>query len=132
MLSKVQQSHLTEKHITITIINKPNLEITIDQTPDADGKYSSPVDVYVSDDAGNLITAATVTFGDQVLTTVNGKATITVESDTTGTIGATKTGFAPAVDVSVIIKPAGIPGFELLTLIAAIGVAFILLRRRRH
>jgi len=117
---------------TIKIINKPELEITIDQTPDDKGKYSSPVDIYVSDDDGNLITAATVTFGDQVLTTINGKATITVESETTGTIGATKTGFAPAVDVSVTIKPAGIPGFELLTLIAAIGVAFILLRRRRH
>jgi len=84
---------------TIKIINKPNLEITIDQTADG-GKYVSPVDVYVSDDDGNLITAATVTFGDQVL--------------------------------SATIKPAGIPGFELLTLIAAIGVAFILLRRRRH
>jgi len=116
---------------TIKIINKPNLEITIDQTADG-GKYVSPVDVYVSDDDGNLITAATVTFGDQVLTTINGKVTITVTTETTGTIGATKTGFSPAEDVSATIKPAGIPGFELLTLIAAIGVAFILLRRRRH
>jgi len=116
---------------TIKIIDKPKLEITIDQTPD-DGAYSSPVDVYVSDEDGNLITAATVTFDTQVLTTVNGKVTITVSEKTVGEIGATKTGFSPAVPVSVTIKPAGIPGFELLTLIAAIGVAFILLRRRRH
>ena len=117
---------------TIKIINKPKLEITIDQTPDTNGKYSSPVDVYVSDDDGNLITAATVTFGTQALTTVNGKVTITVDTETTGTIGATKTGFTAADGVTVTIKAAGIPGFELLTLIAAIGVAFILLRRRRH
>ncbi|GAG92919.1 unnamed protein product, partial [marine sediment metagenome] len=116
---------------TITILNKPKLEITIDQTPDG-GKYVSPVNVYVSDDDGKLITAATVTFDTQVLTTINGKVTITVNSDTTGTIRATKTGFTHAEDVSVTIKTAGIPGFELLTLIAAIGVAFILLRRRRH
>jgi len=30
------------------------------------------------------------------------------------------------------IKAGSIPGFELLTLVAAIGVAFILLRRRRN
>jgi len=116
----------------ITIIDKPQLEITIDQTPNDDGAYSSPVDVYVSDEDGNLITAATVTFDTQVLTTVNGKVTITVSEKTVGEIGATKTGFSPAIPVSVTIQPAGIPGFELLTLIAAIGVAFILLRRRRH
>jgi len=34
--------------------------------------------------------------------------------------------------LTITIVPGGIPGFELLTLIAAIGVAFILLRRRRH
>jgi hypothetical protein len=33
--------------------------------------------------------------------------------------------------LTITIKPGGIPGFELITLIAALGVAFILLRRRR-
>jgi len=94
----------------ITIINTPKkLEITIDQTPDDKGKYSSPVDVYVSDDDGNLITAATVTFDTQVLTTVNGKVTISVDSEITGTITATKDGYIDSDDFTITIVGSGGP-----------------------
>jgi len=109
----------------IKILNVPKLSITTSGT-------KSPVTVTVYSDAGGLITGATVTFSGKTYTTVNGQTTITVEKDTTGTITATFTGFQDATPVSITIKAAGIPGFELLTLIAALGVAFILLRRRRH
>jgi hypothetical protein len=39
--------------------------------------------------------------------------------------------YETATDTITIKEGGGIPGFELLTLIAALGVAFILLRRRR-
>jgi len=47
------------------------------------------------------------------------------------TVTATYEDYEDATFV-ITIKAGGIPGFELLTLIAAIGVAFILFRRRRN
>jgi len=115
----------------IKVLNLPSLYITISGTKDGD-KYISPVTVTVYSESGAMITGATVTFGTTTATTVNGQATITVEKETTGEMTATFTGFTAATPVTITIKPAGIPGFELLTLIAAIGVALILLRRRRR
>lgn len=64
--------------------------------------------------------------------TVNGEAKFTLSATGTYTIEATKDDYDPADELKIkITEPAGTPGFELLTLIAAIGVAFILLRRRR-
>jgi len=116
---------------TIKVLNLPQLAITVSGSKDGD-EYISPVTVTVYDDTGSLITGATVTFDGSSSTTVNGQTTVEVSEKTTGEITATFTGFSPADPVTITIKPAGIPGFELLTLIAAIGVAFILLRRRRH
>ena len=47
------------------------------------------------------------------------------------TVYASKTGFQDSDMITITIE-GGIPGFELLTLLVALGVAFILLRRRRH
>ena len=47
-------------------------------------------------------------------------------------ITATFTGYTNATPITIhIAQTPGIPGFELLTLVAAIGVAFLLLRRRQ-
>ncbi|MEM0466687.1 MAG: hypothetical protein QXX20_03690 [Candidatus Thermoplasmatota archaeon] len=122
-----------EDKVTITVVNIPKLFITVSGEKDSEGTYISPVTVVVSDDLGNLVTGATVTFGSQTSTTVNGQATFTVTGQKTAyTITAVKTGFTSAEPVTINAKEKGIPGFELLTLIGAIGVAFILLRRRRH
>ena len=87
----------------------------------------------IADDAGNPIIGATVTINQKSVTSGGeGIAKLTGPSDEgTYQITATKTGFADADAVEIKIE-GRIPGFELLTLIAAIGVAFILLRRRRH
>ena len=116
---------------TIKVVNVPSLKITLTGTKGTDGKYSSPVTVTVSDDTGGLVTGATVTFSGQTLTTVNGQVSIAITAETSGAVTATFAGFKDATTESITIKPAGVPGFELLTLVAALGVAFILLRRRQ-
>jgi hypothetical protein len=121
----------TSDSTSITVINVPKLFIDIAGTADKDGKYTSPVTVVVSNDDGAVVTGVTVIFGTQTGVTVNGQVTFTVTKDDTYTVTATKTGFTAADQVIVKAKPAGIPGFELLTLVAAIGVAFLLLRRRQ-
>lgn len=76
---------------------------------------------------------ATITFNSQTETTdAYGQATFTaptVDEDTEYTATITYDGKTATATVTV---KAGTPGFELLTLIAAIGVAFILLKRRRN
>ena len=61
-----------------------------------------------------------------------GVVTITAPS-TEGSYPVTATfpGYDAVSATVTVAKGGGIPGFELLTLIAAIGVAFLLLRRRR-
>jgi hypothetical protein len=117
--------------VSLRVTNTPGLTITISGTQNDDGSYQSPVTVTVSnEDTGALITGAAVTFGDQTGTTVNGQVAFTA-ADGTYTVTASFGTFDDATPVDVTIEGAGIPGFELLTLIAALGVAFILLRRRR-
>jgi hypothetical protein len=117
---------------TITVNNVPKLLITITAKADKNGKYTSPLTVTISDDTGQLITGAIVTFSGDTYTTVAGQVDIEVTEETSGTITATLTGFQDADAMTITIKTGGIPGFELLTLLVALGVAFILLRRRRH
>jgi hypothetical protein len=83
---------------------------------------------------GSPLAGATATFDGKTYTSGgDGKITLTapeVDEETEYTIIAS---FDPYMDGTFIIKivPGGIPGFELVALIAAIGVALILLRRRR-
>jgi hypothetical protein len=120
-----------EDDAMIKVINIPKLTIVVGTT---DISAGSQIDVIVADDGGNPIIGATITINNKVFTTgAQGKATITVPSEEgTYTIDATFPGYGAAATVTITVKGGGIPGFELLTLIAAIGVAFILLRRRRH
>jgi hypothetical protein len=84
---------------------------------------------------GQPLAGATVTL-DGTTTKMSGgdgKVTFTAGAkDATHTIKAV---FAPYTDGQATVGPVkekGVPGFELLTLVIAIGVAFILLRRRKQ
>jgi len=123
---------------TVTVINIPKLTITLSGDTDDDGNYISPITIAVSNDVGTLITGATVTITGTdgtatTKTTVDGQVTFTVTHGEAKqyTIDATFGGFEAASTETITIKAAGTPGFELLTLVAALGVALILLRRRR-
>jgi len=120
----------------IRVINKPNLYLTITETT-----WTSGTKYVVKPYADNGAYGITVILKDGSGTTVDSQmagpdgATFTapkVNAKATYTITATKTGYVSSDPVTLTIQPGGIPGFELITLIAAIGVAFILLRRRRN
>jgi hypothetical protein len=114
---------------TIVVVNKPKLVIV----PPSGIVTSDSFTVTIADDAGNPIIGATVTFNDKSYTSGSQGATkINAPTDKGNyTIKATKMGFADSDTIEIEYDP-GIPGFELLTMIVAIGVALILLRRRRH
>jgi len=84
---------------------------------------------------GSALAGATVTFEGKTATSDNnGKATFTApDKKGTYTITASFEEDERYKDGSLEIRVVqGTPGFELLTLVIALGVAFILLRRRRH
>ena len=90
-----------------------------------------------ADDTGGAIVGAMITFNGIVYSTgVGGVATLTApEYDEDSEEYTIEVTFQNYVKISKVVKigPApGVPGFELLSLIAAIGVAFILFRRRRN
>ena len=114
---------------TIMILNIPKLIIVVQGEVSAGSTFQ----VIIADDTGNAVVGATITINNNIFTTgANGIATVTAPSEEgTYTISATFPGYTDADPLTITIAAGGIPGFELLTLIAAIGVAFILLRRRR-
>jgi hypothetical protein len=82
---------------------------------------------------GSPLAGAIVEFNGKTYTSSgDGKLTITAP-DKAGdyTLTASYEDYQTATITITIKEGGGIPGFELLTLIAALGVAFILLRRRR-
>jgi len=115
---------------TITVINIPRLTIVI---PD-EVQATTTFEVAVADDTGGAIVGAIITFNEKNYTTgVNGIAKLTAPK-TKGDypIKATFGTYVEATGTVTVTAAPGIPGFELLTLIAALGVAFILFRRRRR
>jgi hypothetical protein len=114
----------------VTVVNVPKLVIV---PPSGEITTTSSFDITIADDAGSSIVGATVTFNGNTYTSgAQGLVTLTApETEGTYTITATKAEFKDADAITFDIKAGGIPGFELLTLVAAIGVALILLRRRR-
>jgi hypothetical protein len=81
---------------------------------------------------GAALAGATVTFeGTTYTSDADGRVTLTAP-DTKGsyTIQASYEDYTPG-STSIEVVSASVPGFELLTLIVALGVAFVLLRRRR-
>ncbi|RLF35718.1 MAG: hypothetical protein DRN08_02595, partial [Thermoplasmata archaeon] len=116
--------------LTITVINIPKLLIATVSSVTA----GSTFEVTVADDTGSPIIGATVTFNENTYTTGAGGIAKLKAPEKTGnyTITATFGSFKSASITIQVKKAPGIPGFELITLIAAIGVAFILLRRRQQ
>ncbi len=114
--------------VTIFVTNVPALVISADAKVQAGATF----DVAVAKDTGDPVVGATVTLdGEEYKTKAGGVATLTApDKEGTYTITATFSDFVSA-ETTIKVTP-GTPGFELLTLIAAIGVAFILLRRRRN
>ena len=99
-------------------------------------KQKASVKVTVSKDDANPAVNALVTLEGsttEYYTDGNGQVTISApSSDGTYTITATFGTFQDGIIILTVKGAAPTPGFELLTLIIAIGIAFILLRRRRH
>jgi len=115
----------------IQVVNLPQLVVTVDKTVVNEGeKFTVTVTA-----GGSMISGAAVTLDGTTKYTTAGTVTFTapeVNKDTTYTITATLTGYKQSEPVTITVKnKAGVPGFELVTLIAALGIALILLRRRR-
>ncbi len=121
--------------LTITVINIPSLTI-IPPSKKIYGKEEFTITV--AEDTGQAVIGAAVTFNGEIYYTgAGGSITLTApdvkEKSKNFVISATFTGFTEAATKEItIFKAEDTPGFELLTLIAAIGVAFILMRRRRR
>ncbi|RLF11115.1 MAG: hypothetical protein DRJ69_02280 [Thermoprotei archaeon] len=119
----------------ITIANVFNLYITAPSKLSAGQKLT----VKVTSDTGPVYgVTVTIKKGEEVIDTktLTGPEGVTftipkVKEKTTFTIIAEKEGFKPAT-YEITVSPAGIPGFELITLLAAIGVAIILLRKKKQ
>ena len=113
--------------VTVFVTNIPELVISSDSEVQAGATF----EVAVAKDTGDPVVGATVTFnGETYKTKAGGVVTVTApDKEGDYTITASFKDFVSA-QATITVKP-GTPGFELLTLIAAIGVAFILLRRRR-
>jgi hypothetical protein len=119
----------------IMVLNVPKLTI-IPPSGKIYGKEKFTITIANDDGAG--VSGAKVTFdGVDYYSGANGVCELTApdvkEKDgATYPITATFTGYTDADTLNQKIEQTkGVPGFELLTLIAAIGVAFLLLRRRR-
>jgi hypothetical protein len=114
----------------IMVVNVPKLIVAIS----GDVKTGQTFTLTIADDMGSPVIGATVTFEGKTYTTgAGGTVTITAPS-TAGSypVSATFPGFGSVSSTVTVVKGGGIPGFELLTLVAAIGVAFLLLRRKRN
>jgi len=120
---------------TIMVLNVPKLTII---PPSGKVSGTQKFVVTIANDAGAGVTGAKVTFnGVDYYSGVNGACELTApdvkEESANYQITATFTGYTEATALTMTIyKTPGVPGFELLTLVAAIGVAFLLLRRRRN
>lgn len=122
----------TDDDVYIKIINQPKIFMNAPATASVgesftitaggDDGNSYGITVTITDGSGTEVASAVTAGPDGVSFTIKTKGDYTIT--------ATKDGYLPATEVVINLKET--PGFELLTLIVAIGVAFILLRRRRN
>jgi hypothetical protein len=126
---KVTKSGFPDVTTTILVINVYQIKISLPTSAESGKKFSVTILA-----KGSALAGATVTFeGDTVTSDNDGKATFKApKKKGTYTITATYDD-DQYKQASVTIKIVeGSPGFELLALIAAIGVAFLLVKRRRR
>lgn len=123
------EGYVTATGAIITVINIPKLIVAVA----GEVKAGQTFTLTVADDTGSAVIGATVTFEGKTFTTgAGGTVTITAPSKAGSyPVTATFPGYDTVSSTITIAEGGGIPGFELLTLIAAIGIAFLLLRRRR-
>lgn len=122
-----EKTGYTSAEKSVTVIKK--YEITIvgpSEPPKAGSKFTITIIA-----KGAPLAGATIEFNGKTYTSDGeGKVTLTAPSKPGKyTVRATYENFDTGT-LEIEIKEGGIPGFELVTLIAAIGVAFILLRKR--
>jgi hypothetical protein len=125
-----EKARYSTETLSITVIKKWDITITGPSTaPGAGEKFT--VSIFAK---GSPLAGATITMDGETYTSdADGKVTITAPSDEGDyVVTATYENYDGATLTITIKAGGGIPGFELLTLIAAIGVAFILLKRRRN
>ncbi len=113
----------------ITVLKKWEIKVTAPEEVESEAVFSVTVVA-----KGSGLAGATVTFNGETKTTDNnGKVSFTAPSVTEDeephTITATYENMLTGTTTVTVIKKT--PGFELLTLLVALGVALILLRRRR-
>lgn len=118
----------------IMVINVPLLVII---PPSTQPKGTQTFTITIANDEGAGVAGAAVTFnGKTYYSGANGLTQLTAPDVKQKTedfqITASFTGYTTATPATITIaQTPGIPGFELLTLVVAIGVAFLLLRRRQ-
>ncbi len=129
-ITATAEGYTTATGVTIMVVNIPKLIVAVS----GDVKAGQTFTLTIADDTGSPVIGATITFEGKTYTSgAGGVVTITAPT-TEGSYPVTATfpGYDAVSGTVTVAKGGGIPGFELLTLIAAIGVAFLLLRRRRN
>jgi len=114
---------------SITVIKMWEIQIT---GPTGDVNTGDPFTVTIIA-KGSPLAGAECTFeGETKTSDGDGKVTFNLPSaEGTFTVSASYGGYETGT-YEVTVKAGGIPGFELISLIAAIGIAFIIFRRRRN
>ena len=127
---KVSKEGFNPDEVTVTILNVPRLMIIIDISEITAGKT---FDVTVADDEGKAVIGAIIKFNSLNYTTgANGLATLTAPSaEGDYNIESTFMDYVNADVVSIHVNPVKTPGFEIIIFIASLGIALILLRKRK-
>jgi hypothetical protein len=128
-ITATAEGYTTATGAVIMILNIPKLIVAVS----GEVKAGQTFTLTIADDTGSPVIGATISFESSTFTSgAGGVVTITAPSkEGSYPVTATFPGYE-SVSATVTVGPGpGIPGFELLTLVAAIGVAFLLLRRRR-
>jgi len=125
-----EKAGYTTAEKSITVIKVYQIQIVGPSTAPAMGESFS-VSVIVN---GAPLAGATATFNGKTYTSdATGKVTLTAPNNAGDyAIVASYGNYKDGTFTITIKEGGGVPGFELLTLVAALGVAFILLRRRRQ